>query len=266
MPPQKPKGMGKKAAPTPSFAKKAPVAAKATNPLFEKRAKSFGIGGALPPKKPLNRFVKWPKYVRIQRQKRVLCQRLKVPPALNQFTKALDKNSAANLFKLLMKYRPEDKAEKKERLMAKAVAEKDGKTLESKKPICVKFGLNHVTYLIEQGKAQLVLIAHDVDPIELVVWLPALCRKMNVPYCIVKGKARLGQVVHQKTAAALAVTAVKNEDKHDFSKIVESVKTSFNDRYDENRRTWGGGIMGVKSQCKTRLREKQVQKELGARK
>ena len=34
--------MGKKAAPTPSFAKKAPVAAKATNPLFEKRAKSFG--------------------------------------------------------------------------------------------------------------------------------------------------------------------------------------------------------------------------------
>jgi hypothetical protein len=41
-PPQKPKGMGKKAAPTPSFAKKAPVAAKATNPLYEKRAKSFG--------------------------------------------------------------------------------------------------------------------------------------------------------------------------------------------------------------------------------
>lgn len=45
-----------------------------------------------------------------------------------------------------------------------------------------------------QNKAQLVVIAHDVDPIELVVWLPALCRKMEVPYCIVKGKARLGSV------------------------------------------------------------------------
>jgi ribosomal protein L7Ae-like RNA K-turn-binding protein len=45
-----------------------------------------------------------------------------------------------------------------------------------------------------QSKAQLVVIAHDVDPIELVVWLPALCRKMEVPYCIVKGKARLGSV------------------------------------------------------------------------
>lgn len=47
---------------------------------------------------------------------------------------------------------------------------------------------------VMQGKAQLVVIAHDVDPIELVVWLPALCRKMGVPYAIVKGKSRLGQV------------------------------------------------------------------------
>jgi large subunit ribosomal protein L7Ae len=47
-----------------------------------------------------------------------------------------------------------------------------------------------------QNKAQLVVIAHDVDPIELVVWLPALCRKMEVPYCIVKGKARLGSVCY----------------------------------------------------------------------
>jgi hypothetical protein len=57
---------------------------------------------------------------------------------------------------------------------------------EKKKPLVVKFGLNHITSLVEAGKAQLVVIAHDVDPIELVVWLPALCRKMGVPYCIVK--------------------------------------------------------------------------------
>lgn len=62
------------------------------NPLFEKRPKQFGIGGALPPKKDLHRYVKWPKAIRIQRQRRILRQRLKVPPALNQFTKTLDKN------------------------------------------------------------------------------------------------------------------------------------------------------------------------------
>jgi large subunit ribosomal protein L7Ae len=48
---------------------------------------------------------------------------------------------------------------------------------------------------VEKKKAQLVLIANDVDPIELVIFLPALCRKMGVPYCIVKNKARLGRVV-----------------------------------------------------------------------
>lgn len=53
---------------------------------------------------------------------------------------------------------------------------------------------NSSLYAFLQSKAQLVVIAHDVDPIELVVWLPALCRKMEVPYCIVKGKSRLGSV------------------------------------------------------------------------
>lgn len=50
---------------------------KVVNPCFEKRPKQFGIGGALPPKKDLHRFVKWPKVVRIQRQRRILKQRLK---------------------------------------------------------------------------------------------------------------------------------------------------------------------------------------------
>ena len=159
----------------------------------------------------------------------------------------------------------------------------------------VKFGINHITTLVEEGKAQMVAIAHDVDPIELVVWLPALCKKMGVPYCIVKarapalhrrdqltppiwgaeqpqapatsmtldfrsiadvvgvarsaplaglmpsrlcangrrqgsevllahsqGKARLGQVVHQKTATALALTSVKNEDQREFAKLVST--------------------------------------------
>ncbi|CAB4275479.1 unnamed protein product [Prunus armeniaca] len=245
---------------------KAPVAAKkktekVVNPLFEKRPKQFGIGGALPPKRDLTRFVKWPKVVQVQRKKRILKQRLKVPPALNQFTKTLDKNLATSLFKMLLKYRPEDKAAKKERLLKRAQAESEGKTVEAKKPIVVKYGLNHVTYLIEQNKAQLVVIAHDVDPIELVVWLPALCRKMEIPYCIVKGKARLGS----KTASVLCLTTVKNEDKLEFSKVLEAIKANFNDKYDEYRKKWGGGIMGSKSQAKTRAKERLLAKEAAQR-
>ena len=187
---------------------------------------------------------------------------------------------------MLLKYRPEDKAAKKERLLKRAQAEAEGKASDAKKPIVVKYGLKHVTYLVEQvfivlffytllvfcsvsllvvlavahrnyflqNKAQLVVIAHDVDPIELVVWLPALCRKMEIPYCIVKGKSRLGavsfplcgafleafivartdvihtlsQIVHKKTASVLCLTSVKNEDKLEFSKVLEAIKVIHN--------------------------------------
>ncbi len=145
-------------------------------------------------------MVKWPEYVRLQRQKKILNLRLKVPPAIAQFANALDRNTAAQTFKLLNKYKPETKAEKKERLLKEATAVSEGKKKEdvSKKPYAVKYGLNHVVGLIENKKAGLVLIPNDVDPIELVIFLPALCRKMGVPYAIVKGKARLGVVVHKK--------------------------------------------------------------------
>lgn len=59
-------------------------------------------------------------------------------------------DAATSLFKMLLKYRPEDRAQKKDRLLKRAQAEAEGKTPETKKPIVVKYGLNHVTYLIEQ--------------------------------------------------------------------------------------------------------------------
>lgn len=71
---------------------------KVVNPLFEKRPKNFGIGQDIQPKRDLSRFVKWPKYIRLQRQKAVLYQRLKVPPPINQFTQALDRQTGMPFF------------------------------------------------------------------------------------------------------------------------------------------------------------------------
>uniref|UniRef100_A0A9I9E8K1 60S ribosomal protein L7a n=1 Tax=Cucumis melo TaxID=3656 RepID=A0A9I9E8K1_CUCME len=53
-------------------------------------------------------------------------------------------------------------------------------------------------------------------------------------------------VVHIKTASILCLTVVKNEDKMEFSRILEAIKANFN-KYDEYRKKWGGGIMGSKS-------------------
>lgn len=78
--------------------------------------------------------------------------------------------AATQLFKLLHKYRPETKAEKKQRLKVAAKKKSEGEAATpGKKPITVKYGINHVTNLIEQKKAALVVIAHDVDPIEVGV-------------------------------------------------------------------------------------------------
>lgn len=68
------------------------------------------------------------------------------------------KYAATSLFKMLLKYRPEDKAAKKERLLKRAQAETEGKAPEAKKPIVVKYGLNHVTYLIEQVSSHAFLL------------------------------------------------------------------------------------------------------------
>jgi len=263
MPPKSKKVKVKKPQAAPFTTKGAKTPKKTTNVLIEKRPRNFGIGGDIQPKRDLGRFVQWPKYIKLQRQKRILYQRLKVPPSVNQFTQTLDQQTATQLFKLLHKYRPETRAEKKARLTAQAESKAAGKQeTAGKKPINVKCGINHITNLVEAKKAQLVVIAHDVDPIEIVVWLPALCRKMGVPYCIVKGKARLGKLVHKKTATAVALTSVKPEDKHSLEKIAESVKTNYNERFDEIRRHWGGGVMGNKSQAKLAKIEKAKAKEL----
>lgn len=79
---------------------------------------------------------------------------------------------ATQLFKVLEKYRPETALQKKNRLKAKAEAKVAKKEVSpSKRPNTIKSGTNAVTKLVEQKKAQLVLIAHDVDPIEVSTFL-----------------------------------------------------------------------------------------------
>lgn len=193
---------------------------KVKNPLFESRPKTLRPGtGDFVVKKDLTRFVKWPRYILFQRQKRILLSRIKVPPVINQFSHTLDKNQSSTLLKLLNKYKPESPIQKKQRLIEAAKLKKEGKTPESKKPMTIKYGLNHITTLVENKKAKLVVIAHDVDPIELVLWLPQLCRKNEVPFCFIKGKANLGKLVHKKTATAIVLTDVRPEDKPDFENL-----------------------------------------------
>ena len=98
----------------------APYVAKEEDPLFPSNKRNARVGGDIRHKKDLSRFVKWPRYVRVQRQRKILYQRLKVPPSINQFTRTLSKDQARDLFKLLNNYKPEDKKAKKQRLLQAA--------------------------------------------------------------------------------------------------------------------------------------------------
>lgn len=230
--------------------------------LFEARPKNWGLGQDLPPKRDLTRYVKWPKYVKRQRQKRVLQKRLHVPPAINQFNNPVDRHTKKELIKFALKYKPESRMERRERLKEEAKARVARRKYTPPKPRPqLKQGIQRITRLVEQKRAKLVMIAHDVEPIEVVLFLPALCKKMEVPYCIVKGKANLGKLVGTKKTSTLCFLDIAPSDKASFDKLCEAVKLSYNDRYDDMNRKWGGLGFSRKSRQMAAAKKKKADAE-----
>ncbi|EGW13469.1 60S ribosomal protein L7a [Cricetulus griseus] len=88
---------------------------------------------------------------------------------------------------------------------------------------------------------------------------------MGVPYCIIKGKARLGQLVHRKTCTTIAFTQVNSEDKGALGKLVKAIRTNYKDRYDEIRCHWGGNVLGPKSVARIAKLKKAKAKELATK-
>ncbi|KAF3826033.1 hypothetical protein GH733_006147, partial [Mirounga leonina] len=115
---------------------------------------------------------------------------------------------------------------------------------QRKRPPVLRTGVNTVITLVETKKAQLVVIAQAVDPIELVVCLLALCRRMGIPYCIIKGKTKLGCLAHRKTCTTVAFAQVTSEEKGALAKQVEAIRTNYDDRCDEICRHWRGNVLG----------------------
>jgi len=217
--------------------------------LMPSKPKNLRVGGDVQPTRDVGRFVKWPRYIRVQRQKKVLLNRLKVPATLNEFRYPLDRAEAVPFFKMLAKYAPETKEAKAERIEKQAADKATGGTgAAASAPLVLKYGINHVTYLVEQKKAKLVVIAADVEPIEIVVWLPMLCRTMDVPYVIVNNKGRLGSLVNLKKAAVVAITDVDGSDQGALLKLRETATVRFNNNMDLRKR--GTQSMGLKTQVK----------------
>jgi large subunit ribosomal protein L7Ae len=98
---------------------------------FEARPKNFGIGADVPYNRDISRFMHWPVFVTRQRKMRVLQRRLKIPPALHQFQRVLDRSTRNEVLKLLKKYTPETRKQRRDRVKKAAEA----KAKDSKKTV-----------------------------------------------------------------------------------------------------------------------------------
>ena len=70
----------------------------------------------------------------------------------------------------------------------------------------IRVGTNEVTKSSERAEAKLIVMAEDVDPVEILVHVPMLCEEKRIPYVYVPKKLRLGQAAGlSKSAASVAI-------------------------------------------------------------
>lgn len=88
----------------------------------------------------------------------------------------------------------------------------------------IRKGANETTKAVESSTAQLVVIAEDVEPEEVVVHLPALCAEKGIPYCYVPTKKELGAAAGLPVpSAAIAIDKPGNSAEM-VKGIVEKIK------------------------------------------
>ncbi|KAF7701573.1 60S ribosomal protein L8 [Cucumispora dikerogammari] len=178
----------------------------------------------------------------IEAKQEALIKALKIPPAINQFNYHLNTEDFDTIKTVLSKYKPETRFEHKKRLYE--FKQNNNKYLTEKK-MFVKKGVKHITKLIEQKKLSLVLIASDVNPIELVLFLPTLCKKMGISYAFVKNQHLLGEIVDKKRVTVVGIEDVGTPE---FKNIIKLVDSQFSERYEFMMKTWGNDESGNKVQ------------------
>lgn len=61
-----------------------------------------------------------------------------------------------------------------------------------------------------------------------------------------------------QTAAVVAITEVRSEDKSELSKVVSAIKDGYMANTDNARKQWGGGIMGAKANMRMAKKQKAI--------
>jgi large subunit ribosomal protein L7Ae len=70
-------------------------------------------------------------------------------------------------------------------------------------------------------------------------------------------------VCRRKTTSCFAITSVESSDRSALNKVIETVKTNFNERAEEIKKHWGGSTLGSKSTAKINKAIKNRAREAG---
>ena len=87
----------------------------------------------------------------------------------------------------------------------------------------IRKGTNEATKSVERGDAELVVIAEDVQPEEIVMHLPALADEKDVTYAYVGEQDDLGHAAGLDVGTAAAVVEDAGNADDDLEDIVEKI-------------------------------------------
>ena len=95
---------------------------------------------------------------------------------------------------------------------------------KAKKGGKIRIGVNEVTKAVERGIAKLVLAAEDVQPKEIIMHLPAICKEKNIPFASIATKKELGEKAGIQVGAAAVAVIEEGEGKKELEEIVRKSK------------------------------------------
>ena len=87
----------------------------------------------------------------------------------------------------------------------------------------IKKGINEATKSIERGIARLVLVAEDVEPQEVIMYLPGLCDDKKAPYIFVRSKTDLGNAAGIERPTAAVAIIVDGKAKELVDDLIEKI-------------------------------------------
>ena len=110
--------------------------------------------------------------------------------------------------------------------MPKELAERAYSVVEQARDTgAIRKGANEVTKVVERGQAQLVIMAEDVQPEEILAHVPLLCEEKSIPYAYVPSRQELGSAAGLPVGTTAVAVVKPGKAKTLLESLVNEIKS-----------------------------------------